>query len=116
MYGFIQMSIIQQIQVCQLYTVSFWISISNRSIEKQSAYECGQEPMGDARMKFDIQYYIIGIQYQIFDQEIIFQFPQATIYMTMESQQGIWVVLIFQTIQTIGFVYEYQKGALKIKT
>jgi len=53
-----------------LYVVSFWASATNRSIEKLSAYECGLEPVGDARMKFDILYYVIGILYLIFDLEI----------------------------------------------
>ncbi len=114
MNGQIQMSVIQFTQVSLQYAVSFWASLNSKSINKQSAYECGLEPMGDARMKFDIIYYIIGIQYQIFDLEIIFQFPQSTIYMAMNSQIGIWSVMIFQTIQTIGFVYEYQQGALEL--
>ncbi len=108
------MSIIQQAQVSLLYILSFWLSFTNRSIEKLSAYECGLEPMGNARQKFDILYYIIGILYLIFDQEIIFLFPLASILLTLNSLFAQWIQLIFQAILTIGFLYEYFKGALHI--
>lgn len=99
-----------------LYQVSFWASATNRTIEKLSAYECGLEPVGDARMKFDIQYYVIGILYQIFDLEIIFLFPQATVLFSLGSLQAFWVVMIFLIILTIGFLYEWFHGALEIVT
>lgn len=114
MMGQIIMSQIQQVQISILYILSFWQSNTNRTLEKQSGYECGQEPMGDARMKFDIVYYVIGIQYQIFDLEIIFLFPQACIWYTQNNLFSFWIVQIFLTIQTIGFIYEWFEGALKL--
>lgn len=114
MMSFILMSLILQGIVTLLYVVSFYQSITNRSIEKLSAYECGLEPMGDARMKFDILYYIIGIQYLIFDLEIIFLFPLVSILSTLNSLIAIWTIQIFLIILTIGFIYEWYQGALKI--
>ena len=112
--GFIQISIIQLFICFIQYFISFWISITNRTIEKQSTYECGQEPMGNSRMKFDIIYYVIGILYQIFDLEIIFLFPQASIIYNQKSVFTIWIVIIFIAILTIGFIYEWFQGALEI--
>jgi NADH:ubiquinone oxidoreductase subunit 3 (subunit A) len=85
--GFYLVSVVLLGVVSALYLVSFWISaINNGSImEKLSAYECGLEPVGDARVKFDILYYIIGILYLIFDLEIIFLFPLATILFSLNS-------------------------------
>ncbi len=114
MMGQITMSQIQLIQIGVLYIASFWQSTTNRTQEKQSGYECGQEPMGDARMKFDIIYYVIGILYQIFDLEIIFLFPLACMWFTLNNLIAFWMVLIFLTIQTIGFIYEWFEGALEI--
>lgn len=108
------MSIILLLICSVQYLVSFWVSITNRSIEKLSTYECGQEPFGNSRIKFDILYYIIGIQYLIFDLELIFQFPLATVIFTQNSIIAMWTGLIFQTILTIGFIFEYKKGAQDI--
>ena len=112
--AFIQISLVQLAQCTIQYVVSFWVSNTNRSLEKQSTYECGLEPMGNSRMKFDIIYYIIGILYLIFDLEIIFQFPLATVLFSLNSQFAFWVALIFQIILTIGFIYDWFMGALKI--
>lgn len=114
MKGFFQINIIQ-LQLCiTQYFVSFWISITNKSIEKLSTYECGLEPMGNSRIKFDILYYVIGILYLIFDQEIIFLFPQATIIYTQKSTITLFFVISFLIILTIGFIYEWFQGALEI--
>ena len=59
--------------------------VADRTIEKLSAYECGLEPVGDARMKFEILYYVIGILYLIFDLEIIFLFPLAALLFTLNN-------------------------------
>jgi NADH-quinone oxidoreductase subunit A len=74
----------------------------------------GLEPVGDARMKFDILYYVIGILYLIFDLEIIFLFPLATVLFSLGSLLAFWVVMIFLIILTIGFLYEWFHGALEI--
>ena len=80
--------------------------------EKLSPYECGFEPLGDARQKFDVRFYLIAILFIIFDLEVIFIFPWATISDSLSSF-GYWIAFLFLIILTIGFVYEWQKGALK---
>jgi NADH-quinone oxidoreductase subunit A len=78
--AFFEISIIILLIISLLYIVSFIISISSKDFEKFSPYECGFEPIhSNARLKFDILYWIIGILYLIFDLELIFIFPLATI-------------------------------------
>ena len=69
-------------------------------------------PLGDARQKFKIQYFLVGILFIIFDLEIIFLFPYATI-LYESSFLAVWCMNIFLFVLTIGFIYEYTKGALK---
>ena len=102
--------------IALLYLASFWISASwtDRKFEKLSAYECGLEPIGDARMKFEIIYYVIGLLFLIFDLELIFLFPLATLLFNFSSLLGFWFLLIFFIIVTIGFIYEWYMGALNV--
>jgi NADH:ubiquinone oxidoreductase subunit 3 (subunit A) len=69
-------------------------------------------PLGDARQKFNIQYFLVGILFIVFDLEIIFLFPYATV-LYENSYLAFWSMSIFLLILTIGFIYEYTKGALK---
>lgn len=105
---------VQQLIVIGLMAASILISGRNRSVEKQSAYECGFEPVGDARVKFDIIYYIIGILFQIFDLEIILLFPFALVFFQLSSLFAFLLVLAFLVILTFGFIYEWSVGALEI--
>ncbi len=110
----IQIGIVAFQQIGVQYQASFWISTANQNVgtvEKQSAYECGFEPVGDARMKFEIQYYVIGILYLVFDQEIIFLFPLASIMNSFDSYFAFIQANVFIIIITVGFIYEYQIGA-----
>lgn len=79
--------------------------------EKQSAYECGFDPFDDARSRFDIQFYLVAILFIIFDLEVTFLFPWA-LSLSKIGDFGFWAMMIFLLILTIGFVYEWQKGAL----
>ena len=98
-----------------LYLLSFFISVTSKDFEKLSAYECGFEPIhSNARIKFDIIYWIIGILYLIFDLELIFIFPFATILHNLDNPLALLVYLIFIIVLTLGFVYEWKKGALKL--
>ena len=108
MIGVIKITIVIQIILVVLYGQSQIITNGN-NYNDMSAYECGFKPVGDAREQFDIAYYIIGILYQIFDQEVVQIFPLAVIEMNQQSQI---VGEIFIIIQTIGFIYEYKQGAL----
>jgi NADH-quinone oxidoreductase subunit A len=87
-----------------------WFLIPEEKVQSNG----GLEPVGDARMKFDILYYVIGILYLIFDLEIIFLFPLATVLFSLGSLLAFWVVMIFLIILTIGFLYEWFHGALEI--
>ncbi len=81
--------------------------------EKLSPYECGFEAFEDARMKFDVRYYLVAILFILFDLEIAFLFPFAA-SMTGLGQWsvGFWAAIVFLAILTVGFVYEWKKGAI----
>ena len=79
---------------------------------KLSAYECGFNAFGDARMKFDVRYYLVSILFIIFDLEVAFLFPWA-ITLTAMGQFAFWSMLVFLAVLTVGFVYEWKKGALE---
>lgn len=80
--------------------------------EKNSPYECGFEAFEDARMKFDVRYYLVAILFIIFDLEIAFLFPWAVIFRDL-GLYGFVVMSIFLGILIIGFIYEWKKGALE---
>jgi len=80
--------------------------------EKLSPYECGFEPFGDARQEFDVRFYLVAILFIIFDLEIIFLFPWA-ITLGHIGAVGFWPMMIFLFILTVGFIYEWKKGALE---
>ena len=83
------------------------------SAEKDSPYECGFEAFEDARMKFDVRYYLIAILFIIFDLEIAFLFPWAVVLGNLGTWgAGFWSMMIFLAILTVGFLYEWKKGAL----
>ena len=79
--------------------------------EKISAYECGFDPFDDARGRFDIQFYLVAILFIIFDLEVTFLFPWAVV-LNKVGLFGFWSMMVFLAILTIGFVYEWRKGAL----
>lgn len=80
--------------------------------EKLSAYECGFDPFGDARGKFDVRFYLVAILFIIFDLEVAFLFPWAISLETI-GEFGFWSMMIFLSVLTIGFAYEWKKGALE---
>ena len=79
--------------------------------EKLSAYECGFEPFNDSRMEFDIRFYLVAILFIIFDLEIAFLFPWA-ISLGEIGLYGFCSMMLFLFILTVGFIYEWKKGAL----
>jgi NADH-quinone oxidoreductase subunit A len=79
---------------------------------KLSAYECGFEAFEDARMKFDVRYYLVAILFIIFDLEIAFLFPWA-IVLDEIGVFGFWSMMTFLSILVVGFIYEWKKGALE---
>jgi len=78
---------------------------------KNSPYECGFEAFGDARMKFDVRYYLVAILFILFDLETALLFPWA-VALKEVGAAGFWAVMIFLGILVVGFVYEWKKGAL----
>ncbi len=82
------------------------------NVEKNSAYECGFEPFEDARRRFDVRFYLVAILFIIFDLEVAFLFPWA-ISLGKIGLYGFWSMMIFLGILTIGFIYEWRKGALE---
>jgi NADH-quinone oxidoreductase subunit A len=80
--------------------------------EKLSAYECGFNAFDDARMKFDVRFYLVSILFIIFDLEVAFLFPWA-ISLGKIGVFGFWSMMVFLGILTIGFIYEWRKGALE---
>ena len=91
--------------------LNFLFSPKNPDPEKLSAYECGFEAFDDSRMKFDVRFYLVAILFIIFDLEIAFLFPWA-ISLGNLGPLGFWSMMVFLLILTIGFIYEWKKGAL----
>jgi len=88
------------------------IAVSNPDPEKISAYECGFNAFDDARMKFDARFYLVAILFIIFDLEIAFLFPWAVAFKDI-GIVGFWSMIVFLGVLTIGFAYEWKKGALE---
>ena len=80
--------------------------------EKLSPYECGFEPFEDARIKFDVRFYLVAILFIIFDLEVAFLFPWA-VSLGGIGVFGFWSMVVFLAILTVGFIYEWRKGALE---
>ena len=93
--------------------LNFLFSPKKPDPEKLSAYECGFEAFGDSRMEFDVRFYLVAILFIIFDLEIAFLFPWA-ISLGNLGPLGFWSMMIFLFILTIGFIYEWKKGALDL--
>ena len=91
--------------------LNFAFSPKNPDPEKLSAYECGFEPFNDSRMEFDIRFYLVAILFIIFDLEIAFLFPWAITLCNL-GLFGFFSMMLFLFILTIGFIYEWKKGAL----
>ena len=91
--------------------INFLAAPNNPDAEKLSAYECGFEAFDDSRMEFDVRFYLVAILFIIFDLEIAFLFPWA-ISLGSLGALGFWSMMIFLGILTIGFIYEWKKGAL----
>ena len=91
--------------------INFLLSPNNPDPEKLSAYECGFEPFNDSRMEFDVRFYLVAILFIIFDLEIAFLFPWAISLGTI-GVFGFVSMMLFLFILTIGFIYEWKKGAL----
>ena len=97
---------------CAFVVVNFMLSPKKPDPEKLSAYECGFDPFEDSRMEFDVRFYLVAILFIIFDLEIAFLFPWA-ISLGGIGVLGFWSMMFFLGVLTIGFIYEWKKGALE---
>ena len=95
-----------------LLVAPFIVAYKNPEPEKLSAYECGFDAFDDARMQFDIRFYLVSILFIIFDLEVAFLFPWAVSFGTL-GWFGFWSMAAFLGVLTIGFIYEWRKGALE---
>ena len=93
-------------------TASFILARQNPDSEKLSPYECGFAAFDDARRKFDVRFYLVAILFIIFDLEVAFLFPWA-VTLAKIGAFGFWSMMGFLGILTIGFIYEWKKGALE---
>jgi len=95
-----------------LLIVPFIVAYRQPDPEKLSAYECGFDAFDDARMKIDVRFYLVAILFIIFDLEVSFLFPWAVAFGSLGAY-GFWSMMVFLGVLTIGFIYEWRKGALE---
>lgn len=95
-----------------IVAASYIVAQQRPDSEKVSAYECGFEAFDDARSKFDVRFYLVAILFIIFDLEVAFLFPWA-VSLGDIGLFGFWSMVVFLGILTIGFIYEWKKGALE---
>ena len=95
-----------------LLVAPFLVAFQAPDPEKLSAYECGFNAFDDARMKFDIRFYLVSLLFIIFDLEVAFLFPWAVAFRDVGTF-GFWSMMSFLFVLTVGFVYEWKKGALE---
>ena len=91
--------------------LSYVLGNQNPDPEKNSQYECGFEAFAESRSKFDVRFYLVAILFIIFDLEVAFLFPWAIVLGDI-GMFGFWSMVIFLGILTVGFIYEWKKGAL----
>jgi NADH-quinone oxidoreductase subunit A len=95
-----------------LLAAAFLLAYKQPDPEKLSAYECGFNAFDDARMKFDVRFYLVAILFIIFDLEVTFLFPWATTLGHLGAY-GFWSMMVFLAVLTVGFIYEWKRGALE---
>jgi NADH-quinone oxidoreductase subunit A len=95
-----------------LLIAPFLVACRRPDPEKLSAYECGFNAFDDARMKFDVRFYLVAILFIVFDLEVSFLFPWAVAFDQL-GLFGFWSMMVFLGVLAIGFAYEWRKGALE---
>ncbi|HVM77970.1 MAG TPA: NADH-quinone oxidoreductase subunit A [Stellaceae bacterium] len=95
-----------------MVVASYVVARQKPDSEKLSPYECGFEPFDDARSKFDVRFYLVAILFIIFDLEVAFLFPWAVSLGSL-GMFGFWSMVVFLAVLTVGFIYEWRKGALE---
>jgi NADH:ubiquinone oxidoreductase subunit 3 (subunit A) len=111
-YGYVFIALLFAIVLAIVFfSISYFGVLRKYDVEKLSAYECGFEPFEDTRSKFDVRFYLVAILFIIFDLEIIYLFPWAIVLDKIDIF-GFFVMIVFLFILTVGFIYEWKKGAL----
>ncbi len=100
------------IMSCAMVALSFLVGKQKPDADKNAAYECGFDAFDDARSRFDVRFYLVAILFIIFDLEIAFLFPWA-ISLGEIGMFGFWSMMVFLGVLTVGFIYEWNKGALE---
>jgi NADH-quinone oxidoreductase subunit A len=95
-----------------LILASYIIAHQRPDSDKLAAYECGFEAFEDARGRFDVRFYLVSILFIIFDLEVAFLFPWAVALKDI-GDFGFWSMIVFLAVLTVGFIYEWRKGALE---
>jgi NADH:ubiquinone oxidoreductase subunit 3 (subunit A) len=95
-----------------LLIVNQFTAVNKPDVQKVSPYECGFQPLGSPRDKFSVQFFLVAILFVVFDLEVILLYPFA-VTLSQISIYGFWVYIIFIGLLTLGFIYEFAKGALK---
>jgi NADH-quinone oxidoreductase subunit A len=98
--------------ICAMLGGSYLIARQNPNSEKLSPFECGFAPFDDARGQFDVRFYLVAILFIIFDLEVAFLFPWA-VSLGKIGIFGFWSMILFLGVLTVGFIYEWRKGALE---
>jgi len=116
MYGAVYGGILLGLALCLVLAIvfaglSYVVSAKQADVEKVSAYECGFDPFDDTRKTFDVRFYLVAILFLIFDLEVSFLFPWVVSLGTLPLL-GFWSMILFLVILTVGFIYEWRKGAL----
>lgn len=112
-YGIIFILLILALVIALLlFLVSYLLIIKQYDNEKLSAYECGFDPFEDARSRFDVRFYLVSILFIIFDLEVTFLFPWAIVILDIDIF-GYFTMIVFLVLLTVGFIYEWIKGALE---
>jgi len=104
--------VISLVMGIMFFVVGYCLGPKSPNSEKNSPYECGFEAFEDARMRFDVRYYLVAILFIIFDLEIAFFFPWAVALREI-GMVGFWAMMMFLAVLVVGFIYEWRKGALE---
>jgi NADH-quinone oxidoreductase subunit A len=99
---------------CAIIVIPFILNKRSGDAEQLSPYECGFEGEGKVRNEFDVQFYLVAILFIIFDLEVAFLFPWAVVLKKI-GIFGFWSMMVFLTLLTVGFIYEWRRGALEWK-
>ncbi|KJV68700.1 NADH-quinone oxidoreductase subunit A [Candidatus Neoehrlichia procyonis] len=97
---------------CLFTVLPMFLASSSFTFEKLSPYECGFNPAGSSRKIFNVRFYLVAILFVIFDLEVAFLFPWS-VCLSSIGENGFWSMIIFLSILTVGFIYEWNKGALE---